>query len=218
MTECLLTCGLASSFFYNKPLERSLVSQKSSLEKLVLNENLLAPADWEAYGDVINLSEFKSLKTLILPSFYLLTYKGRDVVDSLPPNLEEIQVHYDQVLQSGCPKISRPKWLFGILSQKNEHLPKLERMRITILKADVGAYPRIGMEVSRWKPPRRLLAAFDDARVCLSIFVSSRMKYEYRKSYEGVKGFDDHWEDTWRCDDYGLHEDESGEESGEESE
>ena len=104
----------------------------------------------------------------------------------------------------------RPLWLLDLLADKEEKLPTLQRVRITAyLQADevssrAGGTPDMlycrrdtAVRDVRWRPPRRLMDAFDAVKVCYSVFLNEKMKY--RKGYAGVEDFEDIWEDDWVC-------------------
>lgn len=175
----------------------------------------------EGYTDVVNLHKYTKLTSLTVASLFLTAEdQSLSVLPNLPPNLEELQVEFDDTLWVDFYRDddSVPTWLFEILLNKHQHMPDLQRVRIMAYRNDddddavcetsseaAGEKSPESRYCDRdtlvqypcWRPPKRLMVAFDSARVCYSLYLNEFVRY--KRTYAGVIDFEDHWEDSWVC-------------------
>ncbi|KAI1270725.1 hypothetical protein F5Y18DRAFT_20375 [Xylariaceae sp. FL1019] len=194
-------------------LEWALSPQAESLEKLVLTRPVAVQQP-----DALDLRRFPKLKTLC--HYHMLTHSA-DEWNRLPPNIEDLEVFYDDDdVSFTYPHdfASGPSWLIALLEemvslngdrQKSRYLPKLKRIRIFASEGDYfdeslhvdeeipGFDERRGITApnSPWKPPSTLIKLFLSAGVSFSIFLNEKMHYRY--TINDDDSFQSVWEDDW---------------------
>lgn len=170
---------------------------------------------------MINFHGYTKLTSLSVSSFFLTgENQAQEVFDNLPPNLEELQVEYDDTFWVDFYRDddSFPVWLFNLLLLKNSCMSDLQRVRIMAYchddennsasdtksesESDEDFMCRYcdretKVQHPNWRPPKRLMDAFDAAQVCYSVYLNESVRY--RKAYAGARDFEQQWEDDWVC-------------------
>lgn len=171
---------------------RTLQSQKRSLEELTMTRPRL---DHEGLGNGprIDLSEFQALRILRIYHVFLCgTDDWPGVWRDLPPNLEELEVFYDDgdlttFLGEG-DEVPYDPFLLDVIRHKTTHLPHLHTVAIYAAERFDGSESESqGIEDSpgHWKLPSSLASEAEAAGIKLDVW----LKFDDIPNFEGVDVF-----------------------------
>ncbi|KAK7956032.1 uncharacterized protein PG986_005254 [Apiospora aurea] len=130
--------------FSCEAVRRSMATHAESLGNLVLTRPPLI-LEGVGYGDAIDLEDFERLRSLSVYQVFLVDLISNTRVSRcLPPNLEELEVFYDDsgyvdFLDDG--EIAQPHWLLTLLEElkgPDSKLKNLSRVRIVALEWTPG--------------------------------------------------------------------------------
>lgn len=172
---------------------RTLQSQRRSLEELTMTRPWL---DHEGLGNGprIELSEFKALRILRLYHVFLCGWDDwPGVWRDLPPNLEELEVFYDdrdltRFLDEG-DAVSYDPFLLDVIRHKTTHLPHLHRVAIYAFeRVDDSESESQSTEASsgHWKLPSSLASEAKAAGIKLDVW----LKFADGPNFEEVDVFE----------------------------
>ncbi|KAL4909399.1 hypothetical protein BDW74DRAFT_174601 [Aspergillus multicolor] len=166
---------------------QALQPQKATLREITMTRQL--PTEVEE-GPRIELSEFNSLSTLRIAHAFLCDWgNSHDAWKSLPPNLETLEVLYDDEVLGGIEffegwDVPAPtdldwegaQWLRNLLDRKMTHFLKLTRITIRNPTGDPDTEPDLRSpytpEYMRpWKLPGLISKRCRDAGVELKVLV-----------------------------------------------
>ncbi|KAK8042789.1 RNI-like protein [Apiospora phragmitis] len=126
--------------FTCEAVRRCVATHAESLEKMVFTRPPLVH-EGLGYGDAIDLEDFERLRSLSVHQVFLVNLISNTRVSRcLPPNLEELEVFYDDsgyvdFLDQG--DIAHPHWLLTLLEElkgPDSKLKALSRIRIVALE------------------------------------------------------------------------------------
>lgn len=158
---------------------RTLQSQKSTLEELVITRPRL---DHEGLGNGprIKLSEFTTLKTLRIHHVFLCGWDDPlGVWGDLPPNLEVLEVFYDDTdltrFQVECDTDRYDPFLPDLIRHKKSHLPRLHTVTIYSSERPDG-YESDGEDERKdlpqlWEVPSSLASESEAAGITLKVWL-----------------------------------------------
>ncbi|KAK8867781.1 hypothetical protein PGQ11_006359 [Apiospora arundinis] len=213
--------------FTCEAVRRCMAVHTESLAKLVFSRPVQCHEGLGYVDDGIDLEDFEHLRSLSINQVFLVgLISNTRVSRCLPPNLEELEVFYDDsgfvdFLEEG--RIEHPHWLLTLLQElrgPNSKLKHLKRIRIVALEWD----PAIGY---RWEEPDsdnvsgvspgdsqgssdvqlrgHPSSTWRPPKLLLDLLVEAGMCFSIflhperraRLTPDHVKGFADTWEDHW---------------------
>ena len=156
---------------------RTLQSQKDTLRELTLTR---PPLVHEGLGDGprIDLSDFMALTTLRIYHVFLCGWDDRlEAWRSLPRNLEELEVFYDD---TDLTRFDEDEFLRGLLAHKRAQLPRLRRVSINSPETTWDSEAEACKPSGPWTPPSPLARACETAGVKLDVYlgITEPPKYE----------------------------------------
>ncbi|KAJ5204698.1 uncharacterized protein N7498_005577 [Penicillium cinerascens] len=172
---------------------RTLQSQKRSLEELTMTRPRLVH-EGLGNGPRIDLSDFQALRILRIYHVFLCgTDDWPGVWRNLPPNLEELEVSYDDgdlttFLYEG-DAVAYDPFLLDVIRHKTTHLPHLHTVTIYAFERfDDSESESQGIEDSagHWKLPSSLASEAEAAGIKLDVW----LKFDDSPTFEGVDVFE----------------------------
>jgi hypothetical protein len=159
---------------------RALHCQKECLTSLTFTRT---PIVHEGLGDgpKVDLHEFTKLTTLRIFGVFLMGDDARPLLETLPPNLEELEVYYDDTSYVEFLQDVHNQWLMDLADWKEAHFKSLRRVSVStgengLMYVDDDD-ERAGDEVAvppRWKPPTHWKEKFEaigvELRIALSVY------------------------------------------------
>jgi hypothetical protein len=147
-------------------------------------------------GPRIDLHDFSAITTLRIYHTFLcgigdtLEY-SHDTWKGLPPNVEILEVYYDEagyidLLENYDSTWRGGEWLFQLLNHKEEHLPKLSKLTIRTPENEPGSDDwSETREVFSWTLPRPLAMLAQSASVELTVLLGFDKRPE-PKEYDAL--------------------------------
>lgn len=159
---------------------RTLQTQKSTLEELIMTRPWLVH-EGLGNGPRINLSEFEALKTLRIYHVFLCGWDDRfGVWRDLPPNLEVLEVFYDDIeltkFQNEYDPDRYDTFLADLIRHKRSHLPHLHTVTIySPERLDDSEEDDKGREAltGLWELPSSLASETEAAGIKLKVWLGA---------------------------------------------
>ncbi|KAJ5170835.1 uncharacterized protein N7500_003618 [Penicillium coprophilum] len=172
---------------------RALISQKASLEELTMTRGPLVHGGL-GNGPRINLSEFPNLRTLRIYHVFLCGWDDRCVWETLPPNLEVLEVYYDDLKLPHylfwAQELPDDSYILDVIRHKKSHFPNLNTMNLH--SSEGVPEPEDDREWSDgWlRVPPLLAHEADSAGVKLNVWLGSRERLVFDEEvnlYQSLK-------------------------------
>lgn len=157
---------------------RTLQSQRNTLRELTLTR---PPLEHEGLfnGPRIDLSDFTALTTLRIYHVFLCGWDDcLEAWRSLPRNLEELEVFYDD---TDLTRFDEDEFLRGLLAHKRAQLPLLRRVSINSPETTWDSDTEACKPSGPWTPPSPLARACETAAVKLDVYLGITEPPEYEE-------------------------------------
>jgi hypothetical protein len=155
---------------------RTLQPQKETLEELVMTRPRLEH-EGLFEGPAIKLGDFSALKVLRIFHVFLCGWDGSDGISArLPPNLEVLQVWYDDTdlttfLQESDEGPPYDHFLDILVRDKKRRFPKLHKVTVLTDEQIYDSENDVCLESGRWELPTSLARDADEAGIEVNVWL-----------------------------------------------